>query len=404
MWLRMLALWLTFYVMGFGDARGSLVGIARETFGISDSQGSLIPAAGALAFGLFALPAGLLATRTSKNQVLMLGLMLTAAGHALPVLFLRTFHHLLLAVFAIGCGMTCLLVAGNPLLREATGPERYARNLTFAQFIKSLGSVSGPYFIAAIVALGYSWQGLFPAFALISLATCLVVAAARIPEHERMAPASLGGILGLLRVPGVRLRILGIFLFVGAEMGLNAWIAIHLWRNHGLSIQVDAIRYGQGLFWVAMGAGRILGTLALTWMEPRRFFLLCVLAGFAGVLALAFGPRDLAIGGVALCGLAFSNIWPTLFALLVESRPHQAAELAGLTVMADVGGALIPGAMGIIADLSDVRWSFLLPVAAFVYLAGLAVHQWRARPVAQPGLDQEGRQIQGNRKHRRGGG
>jgi fucose permease len=382
--VRMLAIGLTFYVMGFGDARGSLVGIARETFGISASQGSLIPAAGALAFGLFSVPAGLLATRAGKNRVIEFGLLLTAAGHALPILFLENFNHLLLAQFTIGCGMTCLLVAGNPLLREVTEPARFPRNLTFAQSIKSLGSVSGPYFLAAIVALGYSWQGLFPALALFSLLTCVVVAGARIPETIPMAPATLGGTLGLLRLGGVPWRILGIFLFVGTEMGLNTWIATHLWRNHGLSIQVDAIRYGQGLFWVAEGIGRLLGALALTWLDPRRFFLFCTAAGLAGLLALAFGPRPLAIAGVALCGLTFANIWPTLFALLVNSRPQRAAELAGLAVMANLGGAVLPGLMGVIVDLSGVRWSFLVPLVCFAYLGVLAVFQRRLGPDPQP--------------------
>jgi len=384
MGLRMLAIGLTFYVMGFGDARGSFVGIAKESFGISASQGSLIPATGALAFGLFALPAGILATRFGKNRLLELGLLLTAAGHALPCLLLTAFSHLLLAVFVIGAGMTCLLVAGNPLLREFTGPVRFARDLTFAQFIKSLGSLTGPYLMAAIVALGLPWHGLFPVFALFSLLACLVVAGARLPEPAPAAPATLRAILRLLGERAIRMRIVGIFLFVGAEMGLNTWIATHLWRNHGLSIQVDAVRCGQGLFWLAQGAGRILGTVILTWMAPRRFFQLSALAGLLGLAGLTLGSRPVAIAGVALCGLSFSNIWPTLFALLLESRPRQAAELAGLTVMANVGGALLPGLMGLIADHWDVRWSFLVPVAAFGYLVVLALAPYRPGP-ARPG-------------------
>ena len=385
MHFRVFPILLAFFVMGFGDARGGFVGIARETYGISASQGSLIPAAGALAFGLFALPAGILATRFGMKRLIELGLLLTAAGHALPCLLLTAFSHLLLAVFVIGVGMTCLLVAGNPLLREVTGPARFARNLTFAQFIKSLGSISGPYLMAAIVALGYPWHGIFPVLGAFALLAGLVVAGARIPETLPAAPATLGAILRLLRRRGIRVRILGIFLFVGSEMGLNTWIATHLWRNHGLSIQVDAIRYGQGLFWLAQGAGRILGTVILTWMPPRRFFLLCALGGLLGLAGVGLGGRPVAIAGVALCGLCFSNIWPTLFALLLESRPRQGAELAGLTVMANLGGAVIPGLMGLIADVGGVRWSFLVPAAAFTYLTGLALFPPRHDPAGEAG-------------------
>ena len=371
--LRNLTILLGFFVMGFGDVRGSLVGISKEVFGISAAQGSLIPFFGALAFGLFALPAGLLAIRRGKKFLMMLGLLITVAGHALPCFLLERYSHLLGAVFLIGLGMTCLLVAGNPMLREVTEPARFARNLTFAQFIKSLGSISGPYWIACIVSLGYSWQGVFPAFALFALATWLAFAMVRIPETIRVQPATLRDIFRILRERTVTYKILGIFLFVGSEMGMNTLLATHMWETHGMSVDVDAIRYGQGLFWLAQGAGRMLGTVILNWAEPRRFLLGCALAGLAGLAGLVFGGRAVAVASVALCGASFANIWPTLFAILLERRPHLPSEIGGLAVMANLGGAVLPLGMGLVADLSAARWCFLVPAAAFLYLAALAL-------------------------------
>jgi fucose permease len=359
--------------MGFGDVRGSFVGISKEVFGITAAQGSLIPFCGAVAFGLFAVPAGILATRKGKKFLMLGGLLVTAAGHLLPCFLLERYSHLVAAVFVIGVGMTFMLVAGNPMLREVTGPDRFARDLTFAQFIKSLGSITGPYLIAFIVTLGYTWRGVFPLFAGFALAVFLAVAATPIPETIRMRPATMGGMFRLLKIRPIAAGILGIFLFVGAEMGMNTWLATHMWQTHGMGIEVDAIRYGQELFWLAQGAGRLLGTVALTWMEPRRFFLLCALAGLAGLCGLIFGSRPLAVGSVALCGMSFANVWPSLFTILVETRPHRATEIAGMTVMANSGGAVMPWVMGLVTDASAVRWCFLVPAAAFVYLAVLAV-------------------------------
>ena len=42
--------------------------------------------------------------------------------------------------------------------------------------------------------------------------------------------------------------------------------------------------------------------------------------------------------------------------------------------MANVGGAILPMAMGLLADQTAVRWCFLLPVAAFLYVVVLAVN------------------------------
>ena len=53
-----------------------------------------------------------------------------------------------------------------------------------------------------------------------------------------------------------------------------------------------------------------------------------------------------------------------------------AAELAGLAVMANLGGAVVPFLMGWTADLSAVRWAFLVPLGALAYVTALA---WRFR-------------------------
>ncbi len=84
--VRILIILSTFYVMGFGDVRGSFVGISKEVFGVTAAQASLIPFCGAVAFGLFAVPAGLLATRRGKKFLMLTGLLIAAAGHAAAVL------------------------------------------------------------------------------------------------------------------------------------------------------------------------------------------------------------------------------------------------------------------------------------------------------------------------------
>jgi fucose permease len=376
--LRTAVLMLAFLVMGFGDLRGSFLGIAREVFGITASQGSMIPFFGALAFAGCALPVGLLATRKGKRFVLQMGLLITAAAHLMPVFLLSRYVHLLAAIFFIGVGMTFLLVAGNPLLRDVTEPARYARNLTFAQFFKSLGSIAGPYLLALLTGLGFSWKAVFPVLAVASLGVWAAVTWVRIPETPPERPATLADSFRLLREPGIRWKILAIFLFSGSEMGMNNFLASHLWLTFGMGIRGEAITYGQGLFWVSQGVGRLLGALILTWMGVRRFLLLCALAGILGLVGLILGSRGVVIASVALCGMSFSNIWPCLFALTLDVRPQRSSEIAGLAVMANVGGALVPFLMGIVTDLSAVRWCFLVPLGAFLYVTGLARRSFRS--------------------------
>jgi fucose permease len=48
--------------------------------------------------------------------------------------------------------------------------------------------------------------------------------------------------------------------------------------------------------------------------------------------------------------------------------------------MANLGGAVLPAGMGLVIDHSAVRWGFLVPLAAFLYLTVLA--SLRGRPAS----------------------
>jgi fucose permease len=53
--------------------------------------------------------------------------------------------------------------------------------------------------------------------------------------------------------------------------------------------------------------------------------------------------------------------------------PARANELSGLMVTAIVGGALLPPLMGFVADHATVQISFLVPLAAILYVSGIAL-------------------------------
>jgi fucose permease len=259
-------------------------------------------------------------------------------------------------------------------MRDVSAEGRYARNLTFAQFIKSLGSISGPYLTTFLIAAGLSWTRVFPVFATVTLVALLAVMLLDVSETRTAErPASLGSSFALLKEPSVAAFVAGIFLYVGAEVGLNSWLATHLAKTYGMDLASDATRLGPGLFFICLAAGRLLGTFLLGFLSARSFLLLTVLIGLGGILAILFGSREVAVLGVAGCGFGFANVWPLVFSIAVERRPERAGELSGLMCMAIFGGAVMPPLMGWIGDRSQVRWSFLVPLASFAYLAAVSL-------------------------------
>jgi len=371
---RALPIFLAFFVMGFVDAVGTLVGFAKTEFRLSGAEAGLLPFFGFVAFALFSVPAGVVADRRGKRFLLLSSLAVVLAGQLVASLPLSSYGRLLAAVFLIGVGMAALQVAGNPMMRDVSAPGRYARNLTFAQFLKSLGSISGPWLTTLLVAAGLAWYRVFPLFAAVTIATLL--AALRLPRTARSAedrPASVAASFALLKDPAVALAVAGIFLYVGAEVGLNSWLATFLARSFGMDLGSSATRWGPGLFFVALAAGRLLGSVVLGVLDARRFLRVSALVGLWGLSLLLAGGREAALAGVVLCGLGFANIWPLIFALTIERRPESSGALSGLMCMAIFGGAALPALMGVVADRAGVRAAFAVPIACFFYLTALSL-------------------------------
>lgn len=389
---RTLPIFLAFFVMGFVDAVGTLVGFAEKQFRLSGAQAGLLPFCGFIAFAIFSVPAGVFADRRGKKALLILSLAVVLAGQLIPSVSIGRYGLLLGAIFLIGAGMAALQVAGNPFMRDVSPPGLYARNLAFAQFIKSLGSISGPFLVPLVIGLGFAWHRIFPLYAVVTLfalllALTLDAGGADTADTRSDAPkATLASSFALLAEPPVLLAVTGIFLYVGAEVGLNSWLAGLLAGRFQMDLATSATHYGPGLFFVALAAGRLGGSAALSFMGARRFFRLSALLGLAGVALLFADARPLVLAGIAGCGLGFANIWPLVFALTVDRRPERAGALSGLLCMAIVGGAVLPALMGMIADRACVRLAFLVPLAAFVYLAALAFFTGReaAAPAEQP--------------------
>jgi fucose permease len=370
---RTLPVFLAFLAMGFGDAVGPFVGLARDEFQLSNTVAALIPFVGFSMFGLLSVPVGVFQDRRGKKVVLTIGVLVALAGMLNASFGLTTFPRFLVTILLLGAGATFLQVAGNPIMRDVSEPGRFARNLTLGQFVKAIGSLSGPLIpVIALRAFGAGWQVIFPVYAAALLLTALAVATLRVDERkpEREA-ATLASCLALLRHPYVLAMVAAIFVYVGAEVSVSAGIPLLLKDRFGIDIGREGL-LGTGVFFTALTIGRFSGSVILTWMSPRRFFLLTCLVSLAGLAGLFLPSRALALASFFVVGLGFANIFPLVFSIAVERMPEHTNELSGLMVTAIVGGAFLPPLMGMLADRTSVQLGFLVPVAALVYITWTA--------------------------------
>ena len=377
--LRTLPIFLVFFVMGFGDVVGTLVGFVTKEFNLSSSLAGLLPFAGLIPFGLFAVPIGILSDRKGKKFVLLTFLLIALIGLLIPSISIAKYYYVLIAIFMVGIGMCGLQVAGNPAMRDVSGEGNYSRNLTFAQFIKSIGTNTAPYVVPLIIFLGLAWQNIFLIYAVVVALTLSAVIPIKLgASSEAKGLKSLASVrtsFSLLKIPRVALMVLGIFLYVGAEVGLNSWIATYLQDRFGLDIESLAT-LGIGFFLTSLVIGRLLGSIILNYLSPKRFFIISSLVGLAGLLGMFMSSETIVIVSIFIAGIGFGNIFPLIFSILIDSMPERDNELSGLLVMAIVGGAFIPAIMGVVAEWS-IQLSFLIPLGIFLYLSFLAVYNMR---------------------------
>jgi len=244
-------IFMAFLAMGFGDVVGPLVGLAKDTFTLSNSLAQLLTFSGFIMFGVLSIPIGIYQDKKEKKFILLLGLTIAFIGLIIPIFDgmygpaiqiqigePSKFYTLLISILLLGAGATIVQVAGNPIMRDVSPEGKYSSNLSLGQSIKAIGSSLGFLLPPAVgVAFGMDWTMLFPIYSFIVIATIIWVKLTPIEEKEdsNSTPASFSTSMKLLTNPYVFLMVSSIFLYVGAEVSMSSQVPILLkeilWAN-----------------------------------------------------------------------------------------------------------------------------------------------------------------------------
>lgn len=378
--IRTFPVFLAFLAMGFADAVGPFVSLAKDEFQLSNAVASMIPFVGLSMFGILSIPVGLVQDRRGKKFVLMAGLLVALLGLLNAAFGLDSFGRFLVTILLMGAGAAILQVAGNPIMRDVSAEGKYARNLSLAQFVKAIGSLSGPMIpVIAAKYYGADWKVIFPIYTVALLVAVLAVAGLKVDERRTSEKAAtFASCVALLKNPYVLAMVMAIFFYVGAEVSVSAGIPLYLKERFGIDINKVGL-LGTGLFFTALTIGRFSGGVILNWMKPRKFFMVTCGLSILGLAGLYVPNQTVAVASFFVVGLGFANIFPLVFSIAVDSMPEHTNALSGLMVTAIVGGAILPPLMGLVADATSVQTSFLVPLAAILYITWTSM----LKPAAQ---------------------
>ncbi len=388
-----------FFMWGFITVLvDALVPRLKAVFELSYGQSVMVQFAFFGAFFCFAIPSSYLLEKIGYQRGIVVGLAIMGIACLLfyPAASIREFWIFITAFFTLAAGITVLQVAANPYV-TLLGPEQTASSrLNLSQAFNSFGTllapIAGALFLlsdtvmdsSTIDALSneaqkkyYANEALtvqqpFLIIAIVLFVLATVFAFKKLPALIQEAPKGGYGIL-LGRTPFM-LGVLGIFMYVGAEVSIGSFLVNYfeelgvissIKQSNFLTTLADTLLIGTDinavddkailgafvtLYWGGAMIGRFIGAFLMRFISSGRLLMIF------GVMAIIMIILSFTTQGIAAMffilgvGLFNSIMFPTIFSLALGGLDNLKAQASGLLVMAIVGGAFIPKTIGTIAD------------------------------------------------------
>lgn len=391
-----------FFMWGFlTELNDVLVPHLKSIFDLTYFQAMLIQFAFFSAYLLFSVPWARVIDWIGYKRTMVAGLITMSLGSFLfiPAATAASYPLFLAALMVLAAGITALQVAANPYV-AVLGPEKTASSrLNLAQAVNSLGHTTAPW-IGGLLILSAAPLGveslrrmsevaqlanriqeaasvklpyLVIGFALLVLG--LAIAEFRLPPMPTAERHGAAGATGsLIKHPRLVLAVVGIFLYVGAEVAIGSLLISYLTHPEIGNISRTLAATLTGFcYWGGAMVGRFLGSAILQKAGTRT--VLAIAATTACLLVctsmLTFGP--IAMWSLILVGFFNSVMFPSIFTLGIAELGPLTGDASGLLVMAIVGGAVIPPATGWLADHIGIHYSFMLPAFCYLYVVFYAL-------------------------------
>ena len=385
-----------FFIFGFiTNLNMALVPHLRSIFDLPYAWAMLAESAFFLAYFVFSSPTSKLIESIGYKRTMVVSLFIQVVGCLLfvPAAKMVSFPLFLTAVFIVGAGVTALQTAANPYV-AILGPEHSAPvRLTLAQALNSVGGtiaplVAGAYILtdpastATKAAVANTVRGPYIAIAAGLLILGFAVAFMHLPhvsQTQEFRPAKEGDPILSRSIWSYRhtvLGALGIFLYVGVEVGL-ASIAVNYFKTQGVDSAKTA-SFLVSLYWGGALVGRLLGSWILTKIQSGK---LLGVFGFAAALFVVISmvtSGQVAIWSIVICGFFNSIMFPNIFALGIKGLGPMTSKGSGLIMTAVVGGAIVPLALGAAADKFGIQHAFVIPLVCYLFIAYYGL--WGSKP------------------------
>jgi FHS family L-fucose permease-like MFS transporter len=352
---------------------------------------------------VFAFPAGKIVEWIGYKPTMVAGLLTMAIGALLfvPAASVPSFGFFLAALVIVAAGMTALQVSANPYV-SVLGPARTASSrLNLTQAFNSLGTTVAPFFGSALILAAEpksmdEIRRMSPAIlhayrlqeassvklpylliAAVLTALAITIALFKLPvistesDVTKLEDPNTQTAIKLWKQRQLMLGVLGIFLYVGAEVSIGSFLVNYFSQPYIGAMTVKQAASYVSFYWGGAMIGRFIGSAVLQKLPTGRVLgsVAVVACGLVVFSMLSFG--SVAMWAMILVGLFNSVMFPSIFTLGIAGLGARTGEGSGLLVAAIVGGAILPVIQGALADnpAIGIHHAFILPVLCYIYIA-----------------------------------
>lgn len=398
-----------FFIWGFCHA---MLDVLNKHFQnilhVSKTESGFIQTAVFGAYFLMALPSALLIRRIGYQKGILLGLVVLAVGAFLFIpagMVFQTFWSFLLALFVLSTGLACIETAANPYVTVLGPKDGAAGRLSTAQAFNSVAYIIAPTVGGAFIfreqqaagapvdfntliipyaVLGCVVLAVFGVFSLVKLPDIAGDgddSASLDDEHTHKA--------SLIRQPHFVFGIVTQFLYIAAQVGVNAFAVNYILENaitkdaSGADVTAPLFAWYSGITGAATpeataafvitfamvlyAIGRFSAAPITRVIKPNLLLSLYGIINSVIILLVMANIKHVSWMVLPFCWLFMSIMFPFIFAMSLRNLGEKTKIAASFLIMSIVGGAIAPPLMGFLADqYHSMAICFVLPLIGFI--------------------------------------
>ena len=357
-----------------------------------------------IAYLIMGIPAGMLISKVGYKKTALIGLAVGIAGILIQwgssLMDAKSNLGLVFAVYLIGafisglcmCILNCVV---NPMLNLLGGGGNSGNQLIQTGGVfNSLAAVAVYIIMGALIGEVTAETKIADATPALMIALGIFVVAfitilfTKIDEPEQ-APVDMSLVKGALKYRHFVLGIIGIFVYMGIEVGTPTYVNMYLVNTPDLEINAATAGLIVAVYWALMMVGRFVGASIGSKVSSRAMITTVSIATLVLVLFGMFAPTDVKVSvpgidwanlsviwaqvpvgifAFLLVGLCSSVMWGGIFNMAVEGLGKYTAVASGIFMTMVFGCAVMLAIQAQVAEMTDYMTSYWVVVCCAVYL------------------------------------